>query len=292
MEWLNGLQGITDDHKGWATQNNVDSPAKLFELATKKPSWVEGLSSEHRGLLDAKGFKEPSHMIDAYRSLESTVGAPPDKVLKLPTKSYEEAPEEWNKVYGRLGRPEKPEGYEIKVPEGAEMDKGVLDFLTKTFHELGYSKQQGQGLIQKWAQFQNGLEAQSAQANAGKKEQADLELRTLWGRKFEENVSASYATAAKLGFKPDEIQGLKDQFGDVRILKMFEGISKKIGEADYVGGNGPGGDRVLTPDGAQFRLKEIQSDPNWVMKFNTGDPEAIKERDRLMAMAYPSAPAA
>jgi hypothetical protein len=45
---------------------------------------------------------------------------------------------------------------------------------------------------------------------------------------------------------------------------------------------------MLTPVGAQTRIKQLQGDKDWTAKYLGGNIQARAEMERLMQMAYPS----
>jgi hypothetical protein len=124
--------------------------------------WTSGLSDDLRGYAQNKGFKDPGAVVDSYRNFEKLMGAPKERLLTLPEKSEDPA---WGEVYNRLGRPLKPEEYQLSVPEGdsGEFAKAASSW----FHEQGLSKKQAQGVVNKYNEhLAKQSEAQATQQKA------------------------------------------------------------------------------------------------------------------------------
>src|SRR5688572_23977637 len=100
------------------------APAASSVAAANNASWADGLDADTKGWVTGKGFDKLDataalpELIKGYRGAEKTLGVPADQILRLPGKDAK--PEDWRGVYTKLGLPEKPEGYEIKAPEGQD----------------------------------------------------------------------------------------------------------------------------------------------------------------------------
>src|SRR3990167_3081868 len=84
---------------------------------TTTPAWTDGLPQETLGFVEKKGWKGNADVITSYQNLEKLQGVPAERIIKLPEKLEGT---EMDVIYNRLGRPEKPDGYKIPVPEGED----------------------------------------------------------------------------------------------------------------------------------------------------------------------------
>src|SRR5690349_14787907 len=73
------------------------------------PDLAAGPSPENRAFVEAKQWGSLGDALKSHRELEAHVG----KALVPPGKDA--TADDWSKFYAKLGRPEKPEGYELKV---------------------------------------------------------------------------------------------------------------------------------------------------------------------------------
>ena len=286
--WFENLEGITDDQKAFLTENSKESPEALINLARKGSDWRNGLNDDNKGFAESKGFKDLDNIIGSYRNLESTVGAPPERIVKLPSKSIEEDPKAWEEVFNQMGRPENQDGYDIKAGEGTQVDEEVVKWAKETFYKLGMSKRQAESFISEWNKL---ADEKSAELNAGKQYadiEAEKELRMKWGKKYDANVGGVFAVAKQLGISTEEMNAFESTFGKVRTFEMLQSVSEKVGEHDYVGGGGNAGG-VMNPSEARYKISERQNDPEWMKAWANGDADKVREMERLVVMANPDA---
>lgn len=246
------------------------------------PSWYAGFQNpEIRGYVETKGFQSPEALAESYRNLEKLRGVPADRLLSLPDKP--DAPE-WDAVWARLGRPDKPDGYGLQVPDG--QDRGFADRMSTVMHKLGISKAAADGLNAEWNAF-IAEEMQAAERDAQQADAADLAtLRGEWGQKYNENVELGRRAGREFGLSEDDFSAVSRALGSRKTLQLFQRIGAKIGEPerfDADGGSSPG--FGLTPEGARARLKQLQGDSAWATKYLNGDVAAKQEAERLSRIA-------
>jgi len=146
--------------------------------------------------------------------------------------------------FSKIGRPDKPEGYEFKkpdLPEGITYDENQEKEFRNTCHTLGLSKGQATGIYDNFHQYV----IKSFQALDGKRKQirneAEIKLKADWGDKYTENVEISRRAAKALG--GEEFITFMDQsgLGDNPIMvKTFHDIGTKILEDAILKGTPPG----------------------------------------------------
>src|SRR6187402_285557 len=82
------------------------------------PDWRTSLSEDYRNSPSIAKFKSQDELAKGYINLEHEFGKP-----KLPAPQDNWTEKEWGELHGRLGRPEKPEQYElpeVKLEDGLE----------------------------------------------------------------------------------------------------------------------------------------------------------------------------
>lgn len=136
-----------------------------------------------------------------------------------------------------------PEKYEIKMPDGVEMDAAMLEAVTPLFREAKFSPAQAQAAADIYMQQQTKqLEAHSAMvAGWANEARADKEIG---GAKFAENMA--YAVKAFQVAGNERAMQIIDTYGlgnNPDILRMFVRIGKAMSEGGTVLG-GDGGGRV------------------------------------------------
>lgn len=199
--------------------------------------WVAGLQVEdNRTLVEAKQWKSADDVIRSYRELETHAS----KALKVPEAN---APaEEWNAFYGKLGRPESADKYELKlntetVPEGFPYDeKSAIEFRTWA-HEAGLTPAQAQTLHDKFVGYQAGSFTASREALAKAEGDTHREIVMQWGDPdtdgYKQNLEYTSRAIGQLGLK-DELTRLGALSADGAVLspKIAFALSK-VGKEMY-----------------------------------------------------------
>lgn len=245
---------------------------------------------EFRDWVSNKGFKDPLSALESYHNAEKLLGAPADQVIRLPKPDDAQG---WEGVWNRLGRPEKPEQYELPVPTGAdgkpsEADAKFSQFAAQLFHKAGVPKSMAQAIAKEFNDYsaQQRQEWQTAietQAN-----QALDALKGEWGQEFDKNAEVARrglnAYGKKAGLDEGDIAALEGAIGTAKMLKMFLSLGETVGEHDF-GGAGNGGSD-LTPAQARQKLEELREKR---IKNEITQGDYLKEVERLAPLAAKAA---
>jgi hypothetical protein len=250
------------------------------ETPTPTTTWTSGLNDEVKGWVENKGFKDPAAVIDSYRNFEKLMGAPKERIIKLPEKSDDPA---WNDIYGRLGRPGDPKEYDLK----AIPDPKFGEFSKKTFHELGLTKKQGEALAEKWKEYYSAGATEASQAADAKAAQEESDLKKEWGTAHEQNINIAKRAAAMFKLDPDSVDGLEKTMGYKKTMAFLHEIGSKLGEGTFIGGEG-GNSGALTPAAALNQINTLMADSTFSHKYSNGDAEAKAKMEALHKMAYPA----
>lgn len=207
-------------------------------------------------------------------------------------------PEEMGAFYNKLGRPEKPEGYGIKDPDGVQINADLkTGFLAKA-HELGLSTKQAQGLFGWYNQFGGDFAKQAETQALASQEAAVKELKSEFGNAFNERMGL--ATNA-VDWVTENVKGaekFKDfldasRLGDNPVMvRVFAKIGEMLSEDGQLKGTGTGSAiSAMTPDEAKARLSEFNSSPEKMKAYQDSSHPNHKlvkeERARLYGFAYP-----
>ncbi len=245
---------------------------------------LSGLSEGTRKLIETKGYKSPEDIAKAYINMEQKFGS----MLAPPAP---DAPaEEWAKVYSKLGRPESPDKYEFKRPEGLPADITYSDELAKAakpwMHEAGLNPKQAQSVHDKFV----GYVAQQEQARRDAIVQAVQQTHDVlvkdWGGPpdspaFKEKLTLADRALKKLGLA----DGLKKagvllpdgSLTDPQIAKAFATVGEAMFREDTIDGSVPGatGENPFKRDPAGH----IKS-PSAISALIKSDPERAKRLAR------------
>ena len=215
------------------TQTTTDTP-QVTEQPTAVKSWKETISEEFRNDPNISKFTEIDALAKSYINATRMIGQ--DKVA-VPNENSTE--DQWNEVYGKLGRPESADKYKLEVKsETAPLDEGAIKQFAENAHQLGLNNKQAQGILEFYKNSMEGsvqqarIDTETAQANA------EAELRKEWGRSFDENLKKA-GSVAKANMNPEILDmELKDgtRLGDhPAVIKGFANIANLMSEDKMIG---------------------------------------------------------
>lgn len=141
---------------------------------------------------------------------------------------------------GETPKAEPPEKYEIKVPEGMELDETTLDLFTPIFKELGITNEGAQKLVDAYVPLvQSMVDKQKQEAQAEYKNIVDgwkSDTMKELGATAKEDLAACGRALNKFGSK--ELRELMQETGvgnHKELVKFMVKIGKTISE-DSMGG--------------------------------------------------------
>src|SRR5678815_578657 len=175
-----------------APETKEVNPQPEVKQETPVASWIP---QELRGNASLAKFKTADDALKAYVNLESAFGKKFEDHLKPDADPAVQA-----RIRATMGVPEAPNGYEdVKVPEGYELDKGIVGSFKETAFKAGLSKAQA-GALQEWFIGQHLETNTSALAQrAAEKEAALAELDKRWGAAKPRNVAMIQQLVAEHG---------------------------------------------------------------------------------------------
>lgn len=244
-------------------------------------SWVASLSQDHKGYVENKGFKDVSAIVDSYRNMEKLIGVPKERLLKLPEKDDDPT---WNDIYGRLGKPEKAENYELKPFN--EDTKEFTDWMRGAFYDLNLTKKQAESLNAKMNDYWTGLQSKAQEIKVEKVKAQEQSLRKEWGAAYDKNVHTARKAAMDLKLDANDIDALESALGFDRTMKLINQVGTYLGEDRFVSG-ASAFDGALSPAAARDKMEALKRDPEFVKRYTQGDYSAKQEMDRLHRMMFP-----
>ena len=251
--------------------------------------WTSGFQEQDKLYITNKGFKDPANMLDSYKNLETLMGTPKERLLRLPEKA--DAPE-WGDIYDRLGRPKNANEYQFGKPGVEPVNKEFTEWAQKQFHGLGLTKSQGETLAAKWNEYAMGdvQKTQAAYDANLKVEQGALQKE--WGAAYEQKIKGCQAAAQAFGLGKDEVSKLEKALGYSATLKFLSNVGEKLSEDSFIGTGGDAGGfkGALTPGQAQAEIQELLKDKDFSRRYAAGDREAFKKMEALHKAAHPDLP--
>lgn len=250
-------------------------------------TWYSGIENpDVRGFIETKGWKDPGAVVESYRQLETTIGVPADRIIKLPAKPEDPG---WKEARARVGFsvPDKAEDYGLPVPEG--IDPGYAAKVSAKALELGIPKQMLVGLAE-WQNNEMAAMIQADQLAAQQQSEADMTtLRAEWGEQFDNSSELARRAVKEFGgfAKLDEssLNAMEGAMGTASFLKMWAAIGSKMGEGKFVDAGDHSTNAAMSPDGAQARINQLMGDKAWFERWNAGGAAERAEWDRLNRIA-------
>lgn len=183
------------------TSTAADATAAQGSESAGSGDWLTGLRDEgNRQFVTSKGWKDFDALVKSTQDGDRRITeltAQNEKALVLP--GDDAKPEQWNDFWNKVGRPEKAEAYEFKLPEGLPADlpydSKSADEFKNWAHEAGLSPRQAQVVHDRFVQRSaEGVQAQlAAQETAAKA--SHEELTKAWGEPSSEDYKRNVALA-------------------------------------------------------------------------------------------------
>ena len=245
--------------------------------------------AEARQHVETKGYKNPAELALANYNLTKLQRGDPT-VVGLP--GSDATPEQMSEFYGKLGRPDAPEGYEFKFADGVQVDDGMMQFARSTFHEAGLTPAQAQLVADKWNEFAaqqgEGFQTQITEQN----DQELQALQTKWGGDLEKNKAAGQRAVQALGLDAELIGKVEQQIGSAAVVELLATIGRKSDEGEFTispQGGDPNNPDTMSKEQAAGKIAELQADQEFQKKYtdrnHPGHKDAVDLMQRLFARA-------
>lgn len=245
-----------------------------------KHDWLGEVPKVDAEYAQNKAWKSPRELFDSYRNLEKLVGG--DKV-PLPKEGDEKA---WNELYGKLGRPESPDKYQLgdfKPPEGVEWPQEVQGQMLGEFHKLGLNSRQASGILSAWGNITKAANERMVQEQAAKSAQEIDALKLEFGNAFDDRIESGRRAYRELGLDAEIVDQMEAAMGTGAVLRLFTKLGEKIGNEDRTaqGGSAASGFRSMSPAAAKAQIETLMRDTDFTKRLQAGDSAAKAEWENL-----------
>ena len=222
----------TTEAQPQATQTTVataDTPAPQPTQST----WKESISETYRNDPSIEKFTEIDALAKSYINATRMIGQ--DKIV-VPNKNSTE--EVWEEAYTKLGRPETPDQYNLKIESDVvKMDDSAIKSFAEQSHKLGLNNKQAEGILDFYKNNMEGIAQQSKIDTETAQAQSEQVLRQEWGREFDAKVKQAGAIA-KANINPEVLDMTLSngtRLGDhPEIIKGFAKIASMMSEDKMV----------------------------------------------------------
>lgn len=253
-------------------------------INTDVPFYDSFTNPELKTWTGAKGFKSPETMAESLLNMEKLMGAPKDRLLKLPEKSDDP---EWGNVFEKLGRPKTAAEYNIPLPEG---DPGTFAAKAKeAMFKYNLTADQAKGLAEWWNG--EGAAMQEAQENELLMK-SDAEMKQLhaeWGSLATEKEAIARAAAKEFfNLDGDAMTAVERSMGSRAFMEAMVKIGEKLGEAKFI--QGDSGEQVDSKTKALQEIEALKKDKDFynamMDKKHLKHAESLERWNKLNLLAY------
>lgn len=241
--------------------------------------WRSSLPDTVKGAKSLEKFKDVTGLAQGYLSLESAMGG---KKLVVPDPKTA-TKEDYAEFFKAIGRPDAPEKYELKMPDGvtAKVDDKFMKDFRAFAHETGLPANMANALFGWYMKESHGRMSGAKAAADGELKKMNEELDQEWGAKWDENMNK-----AKVGIDQFLDDKEKDWAKKAGLLThpMFARIFSKIGDGmseDTFKGENNNPAIGKTIDEMQAELDAIRADGAWLDSAHPGHRAANEKKDKL-----------
>ena len=217
-------------------------------------------------------------LVGAHKNLETMLGR--DKV-PVPTENSPQ--EEWDAFYSKIGRPEKPDGYEIKRPDG--LDESLWDDKrTEGFqaiaHKIGLTPKQAQELAAWELEYVGGQVKTMTEKADAEKASSSAALRKDWGAEYDTKMKLANTAAKQVG--GDALITNPALANNPDFIRAMAKVGEMISEAgDLPGARSERGSHSASPKSEIERIMSDKNDPYW-----SGSDPRHAERVKYVSSLY------
>lgn len=270
----------------------------------QQPAWHAGLDAEILGTAQRKGWdlSDPSKAFataaNAYSSAEKLVGAPPDKVLRMPEASADAAT--LDAFWQRLGAAKEAKEIDFSAIKGAG-DKPFDEKLAEVIRSTALAARAPKDVaLATAAALQKHFDSEASAAKTIRDGQinADKEaLKTSWGANIDRNMFVANQALEKLAtaisMPIDKAKAAWDALskvgglGATDAVNMLYEMGKRMGEDRFVSSGAPGGSNLpMTREAAVAEITALKGDALFRDRLLKGDKEATQQWTALHKIGY------
>lgn len=223
--------------------------------------------------------------IKAHREAERLIGAPADKIVRLPKDASDEAG--LTELRTKLGVPADAKEYDfstVKFTDGSALDAEFTAKIGAALRDANVAKDRAPTVAKAVVEFMEKADAGEAAEKAAAIAQEKDALKANWGNHFNANLIVAQNAAKTIGLDPAAIAALEGQVGYAKVMEMMRNIGARMGEDQLVRSNAPGSNGPMTADQAAATMAERKADKVWVDKLMKGDSAVRREFDTLSRM--------
>lgn len=251
---------------------------------------LTALPDDIKGAPSLQSFKTVDDLAKSYISSQHLIGQ-----NRLPAPADNWTDQQWGELYGKLGRPEKPDGYamptDVTLHEGFKIDDAKRVAAFTEFHKLGLTKKQAEGVMRYYIGAMNSVAGEEDARRQTSFANGQAALKTAYGDKYDAVVQSAKNVLAKIG-SPDFIKYL-DETGlanDPEMVGFLFKVSQGISE-DRLRSGGQNINPSLDAGQALAEITRLETDEGFQKAYHDRthpDHESAVQRILMLnGLAYP-----
>ena len=250
------------------------------EQKTEEPTVInfkDLIPEDYKDEKSLQNFSTMDDIVKSYLSAQKLVGA--NKVA-IPNKMATD--EDWDEVYKKLGRPDKPDDYKYSFKDD-EINQDQLKSFNETAHRIGLLPKQAERIIKFYNELNEQQQADQSKVFEEKQVEAMSNLKKEFGPTYNKRLDQAKKLATEtLGTEMLNNTILKDgsRLGDnVSVIKAFSMLADKLSEDEIIKGEGTG---YVTASEIEKEISELteEGSPYW----NKTHPNHKKTVDQVFKL--------
>jgi hypothetical protein len=277
---------LSGEAEGDGNRQSADAHRQSGSDLNSTTGWLSRSSGDTADFIRTKGWENLDAVIRSYQNLESMLGSDrAGRTIVLP-RDTDDA-EAYAEIYDRLGRPERPDGYELDRT-GAPVDEEILDWYRSVAYEAGLSSRQASALLDAWGKMASSrIDALDRQTQLNREEATEA-LREKWGSRFDGKMAAAERAARRFG--GEHLPALEQALGHAPVREILARIGEALAEDALPAGEGRTG-FGLSPEEARSSYDQRKRDPDFIAALqdaaHPGHAAASAERARYLSAIWP-----
>lgn len=238
-------------------------------------NWRDSLPEDLRGDTSLAQFKDIEALAKSYIHTKQQVGK---KGVIPPTDKSSD--EEWGSFFDTLGRP-PIDKYEIKTPEGKQLNKEYVEKYKEMAHKAGLLPKQAQAIMDHHIAFEEEMLANHKKNMEAQKTEGLNALKQTWGQGYDKQIAL-----AKMAVKEAGIEGLAEHLqktglgDDPVVIKLMAKMGAMFGE-DKLRGEAAGRFGGKTPAELQLEIDRIMAQPGYMDASHRDHKHLTKQFETL-----------
>lgn len=284
----------TGGGEGGGSVEDAPAPPSIPHAMPPAPDWASQLEAAQLPEAVRQSVASTKDLGDLATQLHNAQALIGRKGVVVPAKGREEAPDDWERFFNELGRPDSADKYALpQLPEGLDesaVDPDFVKWAQGALHKHGLTQAQFAGLFGDFLAYEQGVAGEIAKNGATAREAGLAELQAKYGGKADD-VRA-------------DVKAMLQQFGGDAVITAIEAagldidpnfvasqytIATRLKEDGLLGDmNKP---MVISREQAAEKLGEMQRNAHTrEVLSNPSHAEhraVIEERNKLLQVLHP-----